>query len=268
LTRNSDTRIASIRIGIQIPKILTKTIKNYQTSGFSMGGAISLYVVKNTKYRSVRQQYVAEQLRINKNILFVSLGTPYQKLAADLRKGPINIGNILFIDTISRPSTRVKAPNVVYIDSAELYTEISIAIKNALKAGIDFVVFDSLSILASHKDGNRAFRFVEHLTNFSRRLHKNTTLFLLEKDSESTLAINVQPLADKIIGKQESIAKGAAITHMQNLFGPQASQAMQQIKAGVKVAEVFDKLKSVLTELVGPENAEKQMEELYQKFGA
>ena len=62
-------------------------------------------------------------------------------------------------------------------------------------------------------------------------------------------------------------AKEDAIKLMQNLFGPDAGKLVDKYAQEKKPELLLKEFKGILSKLVGPENAEKQMEGLYAKYG-
>jgi len=95
-------------------------------------------------------------------------------------------------------------------------------------------------------------------------------LYLIKKDDLDNNAVKqIRTLVDKVSILEEKLVpvREDATALMTNLFGPKAGELIEKEYAKEKRPEVLLKhFKEILSKFVGPENAEKQMQELYEKY--
>jgi len=235
----------------------------------SLEKEVVLFVSPPDKYKDFFEKIVAIYLKSKNKLCIVSLNKSYVNIFEDLKKKNINPNNILFIDCVSKEKGGVEEKdNVFYVSSPKAFTELSILIKETLKAGVDDVVFDSLSTLLISRDSGIVIKFVRDLINFAKNNKKRVFFTLLKDDLENKAVKEVQMLMDKTTLLIEVIpAKEDAIKLMQNLFGPDAGKLVDKYAQEKKPELLLKEFKGILSKLVGPENAEKQMEGLYAKYG-
>jgi hypothetical protein len=224
-----------------------------------------ILVAQGKKYPSFLRKTVADYSR-KERMCVVSLNRGYANLERQLHQKKINTKEILFVDALTQKEERRELDNVVYVDSPRAYTQLSIATKKALSKGFTCVVFDSLSSLARFKDLTITYKFAEDLIHYVRSHNKKIIFTLLKADADDVLATKLQTLVDRVSGSEKTqLTKNAAVNLMGEVFGPNASKLVKNLPSG-KPEVLLKKLEKILTQLVGPENAQQQVKELMQRY--
>ena len=235
----------------------------------SLENDVVLFVSPSEKYKDFLEKIISTYFKKKNKLCLVSLNKSYSNLSQDLKKQKINSDKILFIDCVSKKEGKAKEKdNVFYVPSPRAFTEINITIKEALKAGVEDVIFDSLSTLLIYGNPSVVFKFIQDLITFVKNNNKNVFFTLLKDDLDNKIVKDIQMLVDKvaILGEEIIPAKEDAIKLMENLFGPQAGKLVEKHAKEKNPELLLKEFKSILSKLVGPENAEKQMAELYEKY--
>jgi len=230
---------------------------------------VVLFVPPANKYSDFLQEIISLNLKNNNKLGLVSLDKSYADLSAELKNKKINADKILFIDCVSKKTGKTEdKDNVFYVSSPSAYTQINIAAKEAMKAGVENIVFDSLSTILLYGNHPLVFKYIQDLIMFVRKNKKKIYFLLKEDDFDKKIVAQLQEVVDKVValGIKVSPAKADAVKLMEKLFGPNASKMVENISADKKPEMLFDEFKGILSKLVGPENAEKQMKELYAKY--
>lgn len=241
----------------------------------SLDKDVVLFVSPSEKYDDILEKIISLHLKKKDKLGIVSLNKNYDDISKDLNKKGINTDKILFIDCVSKKKSEEEKDNVLYVSSPTAYTEINIMAKEAFKAGVQIVVFDSLSKLLIHGNHSVVYKYIQDLVNFVRDNHKKVFFMLLEDDYDKKIAGQIQEIVDKVVnlGKkpllakaEPSLAKEDAVKLMHKLFGPQASKMVENQTFNKKPELLLQEFKGILSKLVGPQNAEKQLKELYAKY--
>jgi len=235
----------------------------------SIKSDVVIFVSPPDKYKDYLETIISLHSKKKKKLCIVSLNKGYDNLSQELQKKKIDTSKILFIDCASKKEGKAKElDNVFYVSSPRAFTELNIAIKEAFKAGIDDVVFDSLSTLLIYGDPSVVFKFVQDLITFVKNNKKGIYITLLRDDLENKIVKQTQMLVDKTtsLGEEISAVQEDAVKLMQNLFGPKASKMVEKYAQEKNPELLLNEFKQILSKLVGPENAEKQLHELYEKY--
>lgn len=238
----------------------------------SLEGDIVLFVSTAEEYKDFFKKIISIYLKKKNKLCIVSLNENYNNFSQELKKNKINPDTILFIDCVSKSEKETEEEkNVIYISSPGAFTEMSIAIKNAFKAGIEDLIFDSLSTPFIYSDPSVVFRFAQDLIKFARENGKNVFFTIKKDDIDNKAVRQIRTLVGKVtvLGKEISMAQEDVTKLMEELFGPDAGKLVTKKYASeVKTDLLLKDFKNILSKLVGPENAEKQMGGLYEKYGA
>jgi len=229
---------------------------------------ILLFISSSDNSAEFLEKLISTHLNNKTKMGLVSLDKSYSDISTELKAKNIDPDNILFIDCVSKKTGKAeKKGNVFYVSSPTAYTEINITIKEALKAGVQNIVFDSLSKLLIHGNHPIVYKYIQDLISFCRENNKKVFFMLHEDDANKKVAGQIQEIVDKVIilGEEGANAKADAVKLMKGLFGPNASMMIE--KLGDKKPELLIKdFKEILSKLVGPENADKQLKEMYTKY--
>ncbi len=235
----------------------------------SMENDIVLFVSSPNKRASFLEKIISLHLKKKgKKFGLISLDKSYSNFSKDLKKKKIDIDKILFIDCVSQKEGKSKEKgNVVYVSSPQAYTEINIAAKKALNAGVDGIIFDSLSNILLYGNHPIMYRYIQDLIMFARVNKKKIFFLLLENDYGKKVVGQIEMLVDKVtnLGAKVSLAKGEAVKLMENLFGANAGKIIKKSREK-KPELLLNEFETILSKLVGPENAKKQTRELYGKY--
>lgn len=131
---------------------------------------ITLVKTNASDYQDVNFR-IMDRLVNDKGIpgLYVTVNKPYKTIEKLLDERELDSSRIFFIDAITkkeRDETR-DANNVVFIESPQRLTDLSIAIKEAVESMPDkekFLFFDSISMLTTYSDSTTVAKFAHYLT--------------------------------------------------------------------------------------------------------
>jgi len=230
---------------------------------------VVLFVPPNKKYTDFLEEIISLNLKKKYKLGLISLDKGYNDLSQEFKKKKINSDKILFIDCVSQKKGNAEEKdNVFYVSSPSAYTQINIAAKEAMKAGVENIVFDSLSTMLLYGNHPLVFKYIQDLVMFVRNNKKKLFFLLREDDFDKKIVVQIQEIVDKVIaiGIKVSPAKAEAVKLMEKLFGSNASKMVENISGGKKPEILLGEFKKILSKLVGPENAEQQLKELYAKY--
>jgi len=230
---------------------------------------VVLFVPPPKKYNDFLEEIISLNLKKKNKLGLVSLDKGYNDLSKELKKKRINTDKILFIDCVSQKKGNAEEKdNVFYVSSPSAYTQINIAAKEAMKAGVENIVFDSLSTILLYGNHPLVFKYIQDLIMFVRHNKKKIFFLLREDDFDKKIVGQLQEIVDKVIalGIRISPAKADAVRLMEKLFGSNAGKMVENIPRGEKPELLLGEFKKILSKLVGPENAEQQLKELYAKY--
>lgn len=234
----------------------------------SMKNNTVLFVLPSKEYKNIFSKIIKLTLAKKRKPCIVLVNQNYVSLSAELKKKGINPDNLFFIDCVSKEKEKdEKKKNVVYITSPQALTELIIAIKKMLKGNCGGVIIDSLSTLLVYNNSSQIFKFTQNLVTSANINNKSLFLTLLEGDYRKPIVGQIQMLTDKVTVLGKTLpAKEDAVRLMKKLFGSEASKIVEKTAKGKKPELLLKEFQNILSELVGPANAEKQVEELSQKY--
>ncbi len=146
---------------------------------------------------------IAKILSSKNKLLFITLNKSSDSLISSFKKYKINVGNIYFLDAITRTFTKPRRiKNSTFVRSPQALTEIGIEFTKIIKKfKPDCIVFDSLSTLIIYEDDIRTGlnRFITSIINKALRNNLKIIFFCLKSDENSRLIKNISIVAEKII---------------------------------------------------------------------
>jgi len=177
-------------------------------------GNIYLSVLSDDHYAQCLLE-VVHQLQ-HKAVCFVTLNKTAASLQHTFAMNGIRPKDVFFIDTVSRAVGQAKEQdNVLYVSSPSSFTELSLAISEAMRTGVfDTIVFDSLSTLTIYDPrGKAAEQFVSSIIQKTKTGGKLGVFTCLQADLGSQLV-------------QKSCMYVDEVVHVQQ-FRPEIGQRMQ-----------------------------------------
>ncbi len=171
----------------------------------ALKGRVNIFCTESENYsRSVIK--IAEMVSRNKQrICYVTLNRGYENLKGRFASEGVDTSRFFFVDCASG-SGKSSCENepVLYLESPKSLTELSIAIKNVVKAGnIECVIFDSLSTLILYKERSIVVRFFHSLIS-DVRFRETSYVFIVVKNRESEEMLkDISMMADEVIDIDE-----------------------------------------------------------------
>jgi len=158
-------------------------------------------VTKSSSHNKTLLQFCKTAAKQFKNIIFVTITKPYNKIRAELERAGVNTSNYVFIDCISsRYNIEMKdSKNCVYVSSPEMLVDVSAAISRALRNQNALLLLDDISSLAIY---NQNMNILQFLHGTMIRLQKNNArgiFLMLDDNKKDDMIKNLSLFADKII---------------------------------------------------------------------
>ena len=135
---------------------------------------------------------------------YVAVSKPYNHTVSLLKSKDINIGNIHFIDCLTKSlgSKDIKAKNCVFIESPAHLTELGIALHDYFTSSGEknrFLYIDSISSLLIHNSIDAVLKFVHYVTGKMRVFGFNGMLLALHGETDRKLIPQLSQFCDKVI---------------------------------------------------------------------
>lgn len=139
----------------------------------------------------------AKQLT-GQRVCYITLNKTYNSIDELFRKNNINTRNFFFIDAISKSFTEHAAENAQcqFVTPGSL-TEISLTLGEVLKAGFDYLIFDSVTNLFVYQRQADVVKFLSDLLQKVKRASTKTVLYAVEE--EETLLRKLCVMVDECI---------------------------------------------------------------------
>jgi KaiC/GvpD/RAD55 family RecA-like ATPase len=160
---------------------------------------ILLVSLNSNVYRESLKSLARFSLERFRKTCYVTLNDSQQVISQKL--GITDYSKVFFIDCVT---STIKPPEpkegVAFISSPKAFTEISIALKKAIKEqGVDFVIFDSISALLVYEKSMAAFKFIHSLILTCREGNLNTVFVILKEDVGASTLKDLTMFVDKVI---------------------------------------------------------------------
>jgi len=136
--------------------------------------------------------------------IYVTVNKPYTTITRLLEENDIDPGRVFFIDAISKDmdTDREDADNVIFIESPQRLTDISIVMTDAVQGMNDrerFVFFDSMSILTIYNDSKTVTKFAHYLTGKMRKWNVAGVIISVEDEMNDELISHLTQFCDNVI---------------------------------------------------------------------
>ncbi len=165
-------------------------------------GEIVLWVVPSGIYGEATTRIVASLSR-NKTVCYVTLNKPYETLSSRLEREGANLENVFFVDTVTLGASgksAVEPENVVFLSSSSSFTELSVAIREAMESGeFDFLFFDAISTLCIYNDENTISEFVHDVVNRIRKTESGAVLVVIGDENNSGIVDRLGMFVDRTV---------------------------------------------------------------------
>jgi hypothetical protein len=163
---------------------------------------VMLYILDSKKYFESVAKIIRTELK-NKYVIYVTTNKPYSHLVDVFGKLKIETHNIFYIDCISKhmgEKINEKLENVLFIESPQSLTSLSIAVNESIKhfKGKGVLLLDSLSILLRYNDADTLGRFSNILINKLRALDVDTIILALENDKDMSIIKQIESFVDEV----------------------------------------------------------------------
>ena len=159
---------------------------------------IILLKLPSTDYRRCMADILRCSAKKFNRTCYITVNDPYAVIE---KKAEGNAGKVFFIDCVSM-KTKKHEPrdNVVFVSSPHALTEISIAVKNALKAGHDVFILDSLSAMFVYEEKLAVLKFVHGLVLAIRETDTKACFVILNEDANEELLKDLSMFVDIVVG--------------------------------------------------------------------
>jgi len=158
-----------------------------------------LVIVPSIDYNAVAID-VAKKLS-KKPVCYVSLNKSADSLKELFKKNNVNVGNIVFIDAITKTFKDVpdQTDGVYFVQSPAALTEISITINKVLKHGFEYLIFDSLTNLLIYTEKAPVAKFVLNVANHVKENKTKAVFYALDIKKHEALIQEACMFVDKAI---------------------------------------------------------------------
>lgn len=166
-------------------------------------GNVLLYLVSAENYTKTNTQILKKLINEKKlKGIYITINRPYQNLMEIFNKNGINTQNIFFIDAITKMTggKETEAKNCLFLDSPSNLTDITIAMRQAVKLMGDvkkFIFFDALSTLLIYNQGGSVIKFAHFLTGRIRDWKAEGVIISVQKEMDEKLTSQLIQFCDK-----------------------------------------------------------------------
>ncbi len=110
---------------------------------------------------------IVRELALKGSVCYVTLNKPYDSLRKIFERDGVQLGNIMFIDAISKTfqQTPDHTDSCYFVSSPAALTELSLVISIFLRHRFDYLIFDSLTNLLMYEHRIPVAKFVSVLVN-------------------------------------------------------------------------------------------------------
>jgi archaellum biogenesis ATPase FlaH len=158
-----------------------------------------LLLMKSTEYNDVIVD-VAKQLSTG-NTCYITSNKTFESLKEIFTKSKINFTNMVFIDSIAKTFTsKPKESNQVYfVSSPGALTELSLVISKFLRHNFDYLIFDSLTNLATYQKKTIVNKFMANLVNKVKKSNTKAVFYALNIKGQEDLFRQSSMFVDKVL---------------------------------------------------------------------
>jgi len=164
---------------------------------------VALFIINAREYLETNMTILRNITKNDATGIYVTINRPYDSLKKMLQQSNADTKRIFFIDCITKTLGHCEeAENVLYLESSQNLTGLSIAIAEAIKAlpgENKFLILDSLTALVIYNPAGAISKFLHYLTSKMRMLKLRGILFSIGKEVDPKIAEQLQQFVDKVI---------------------------------------------------------------------
>jgi len=135
-----------------------------------------------------------------KRIVYITVNKTYDVLLRKFKKDGANADNFFFIDAISKSFEEVKnSDTVFFVNSPSALTDLSLAVTDALKQNVDYIIFDAISNFLMYNDQKTVGIFLSRLIDEIEETDVKAVFYALDIQKEEELIDEVESFVDKVI---------------------------------------------------------------------
>jgi len=162
------------------------------------GDKILLVSLKSEDYREFLKNLIKFLIKFFKKTCYVTVNDPYESILSGLIGGKGS--KIFFIDCVTKTVKSAEPKeDVMFVSSPHALTEISIALKEELKKGVDFMIFDSVSTMLIYEKPLTVLKFIHNLILKLRTLKLGVVFIILKEDASKEVLKDLTMMVDKIL---------------------------------------------------------------------
>ncbi len=160
---------------------------------------IVLISISSATYREKLKALAEFSMKNFKKVCYVTLNDPQESIAQKL--GITDASKVFFIDCVT---STIKPPEpkdgVTFVSSPRAFTEISIALKKAMKEQTtDFAIVDSISALMVYEKSMSVIKFVHSLILTCREGNMSAAFIILKEDVDGSMLKDLTMFVDKVV---------------------------------------------------------------------
>lgn len=161
---------------------------------------IILVVIPSVEYNQIISN-TAKALAKKSSVSYVTLNKTYDSLKELFSKKGVNMGNIVFIDAISKTikKTADQTDSCYYLSSPGALTEISLAMTKFLRHKFNYMVFDSVNSLLVYQKRETVIKFTSSVINKIRSGNTKAVFYAVETKEQADLIKQFSMSVDKVI---------------------------------------------------------------------
>ncbi len=158
-------------------------------------------VITAERYRDELERLIKFSDKHGKKICYVSLNVPHQTLTEIFKRCKVDPKKFFIVDAVtSTVMTPKPTRGVSFVSSPRAMTELGIQISETYKKHkFDLMLFDSLSTLLAHGDGQDVQQFIHTLTVRIRTFNARAIFPVLRKDMDSKIMKDLNMFMDAVI---------------------------------------------------------------------
>lgn len=158
-------------------------------------------ITKDINHKKMLLKFCKIAAKQFKNIIFVTITKPYNKIRAELESAGVNTSNYVFIDCISsRYNVEMKdSKNCVYVSSPEMLVDVSAAISRALRNQNALLLFDDISSLAIYNENTNVLKFLQGTIIRLQKTNAKGIFLMLDDTKKKDMIENLSLFADKVV---------------------------------------------------------------------
>lgn len=136
--------------------------------------------------------------------VYTTVNDPFPKIEEFLQKDDVETDKIFFVDGISKEvgAEEVEKDNVIYLESPEHLTDISIVMSKSLDGlGDDrkFIFFDSMSTLTIYNSINTVSKFAHFITEKMRNWNVAGVVISVESEEDDEVIERLKRFVDNVV---------------------------------------------------------------------